>query len=235
VSDGRAKRGELAVLIVRNDFRHDARVLRAARTVRALGFDTTVLAVVSPTEQRVAEDIDGIQVRRLGSSSRLARSIYRRLAAATSRRRRVEGPGDNGADDPLRAAPQPGSKRAPLREAVRRLLRLATTLAYYRRAIAAVLAIRPTLVHCNDYDTMWVGVVSRLLLGSAVIYDSHELWPDRNLRPEPRWWLLLCEAVFVRAAHAVVMTNPGHADVLARRYRVPLPQVVRNIRFGNPS
>ena len=55
------------------------------------------------------------------------------------------------------------------------------------------------LVHCNDYNTMWVGVLARLWYGrTAVVYDSHELWPDRNLRPEPRWWLMLCEALFVR-------------------------------------
>ncbi len=34
--------------------------------------------------------------------------------------------------------------------------------------------------------------------GTAVVYDSHELWADRNLRPEPRWWLLVCESLFVR-------------------------------------
>jgi glycosyltransferase involved in cell wall biosynthesis len=84
-------------------------------------------------------------------------------------------------------------------------------------------------VHCNDYNTMWVGVACRLLLGSRIVYDSHELWPDRNLRPEARWWLLLCEALFVRVADRVVMTSPAHAEVMARRYRVPEPVVVRNI------
>jgi glycosyltransferase involved in cell wall biosynthesis len=109
-----------------------------------------------------------------------------------------------------------------------RLHRLLRTLDYYRRAIGLIRAWRPSLVHCNDYNTMWVGVAVRLL-GGSVIYDAHELWPDRNQRTEPRWWLLFCEALFVRIAHRVTATSPGHAAVIARRYRVPAPQVIRNI------
>jgi len=109
-----------------------------------------------------------------------------------------------------------------------RLHRLLRTLDYYRRAIGLIGAWRPSLVHCNDYNTMWVGAAARLL-GSSVIYDAHELWPDRNQRTEPRWWLLLCEALFVRIADRVTTTSPGHAAVIARRYRVRPPQVIRNI------
>ena len=92
-----------------------------------------------------------------------------------------------------------------------------------------VRSLRPRILHCSDYSTMWLGVAARLRYRSAVVYDSRELWPDRNLRPEARWWLLLWEALFVRAAHRVVMTSPGHAEVLARRHRVPRPVIVRNI------
>jgi glycosyltransferase involved in cell wall biosynthesis len=65
--------------------------------------------------------------------------------------------------------------------------------------------------------------------GARLVYDSHELWPDRNLRPEPRGWLLLCEALFVRLADEVITTSPGYARVLARRYRIAEPRLVRNV------
>jgi glycosyltransferase involved in cell wall biosynthesis len=84
-------------------------------------------------------------------------------------------------------------------------------------------------VHCNDYNTMWIGVAAKLLFGARLVYDSHELWPDRNLRPEPRGWLLFCEALFMRAADHVITTSPGHSQVMGRRYRTGQPQVVRNI------
>jgi glycosyltransferase involved in cell wall biosynthesis len=102
------------------------------------------------------------------------------------------------------------------------------TLDFYRRAVGALRTLRPVLVHCNDYNTMWPGVAARLM-GMRVVYDAHELWPDRNGRSEPRWWLLASEALFVRVAHGVVTASPGYADVMARRYRTCPAVVVRNM------
>jgi glycosyltransferase involved in cell wall biosynthesis len=75
---------------------------------------------------------------------------------------------------------------------------------------------------------MWIGVAARLL-GAKVVYDSHELWPDRNQRPEFRPWLLAGEALFVRAANRVITTSPGYAAVMAKRYRIREPDLVRNV------
>jgi glycosyltransferase involved in cell wall biosynthesis len=108
------------------------------------------------------------------------------------------------------------------------LHRLLTTLDFYRQCIAVVTRLRPALVHCNDFNTMWIGVAARLS-GAAVVYDSHELWADRNGRREPRWWVVLWEALFVRIANAVVTTSPAYAEELARRYRIRRPALVRNV------
>ncbi|HEV2062458.1 MAG TPA: glycosyltransferase family 4 protein, partial [Solirubrobacteraceae bacterium] len=110
------------------------------------------------------------------------------------------------------------------------------TLDFYARGIRVALRIRPDLIQCNDYNTMWVGAVARLVSPrTALVYDSHEIWAARNLRPEPRWWLLGWEFMFVRIAHAVVMTSPAHADVLCHRYRIAPPTVVRNIPARSES
>ena len=128
------------------------------------------------------------------------------------------------------AGPQPsGARRAS------RLRRLAVTLDWYARATAVVLRRRPELVHCNDYNTAWIGVAAKLLVGSRFVYDAHELWPDRNLRPEPRAWLLACEWLFTRVADRVLTTSPGYAEVMARRYRIAPPLVVRNIPEARPA
>jgi glycosyltransferase involved in cell wall biosynthesis len=88
---------------------------------------------------------------------------------------------------------------------------------------------RPALVHANDWNTMWCAIAIKLTCGARVVYDSHELWADRNGRWEWRPWLLASEALFVRLADAVVTASPGYAEALARRYRIPRPTVVRNI------
>jgi len=208
----------VAVVLVRNAVDHDSRVLREARTLVALGLETTVLGVVSFTQAQQVTEHDGFTVRRIGPASRLGWAVYREI----SRLR----PGRGGRAPATSAGQRP---KSPARAAARRLLRWLSTLAYYARAIAALRPMRPDLVHCNDYNTMWIGVAARLLHRSAVVYDSHELWADRNLRSEPRWWLVACEALFVRVADRVVTTSPAYADELARRYRIPTPVVVRNI------
>lgn len=209
--------GGRAVLLVRNPFVHDARVLRAAAVVRDLGLDPLVVAVTSTSVRTRRESRDGIPVLRLDPRSPLsALSALRRLTGRGRSRRRD------------RAAEAHASPTARPPAAAVRLHRLLRTADFYRLALGVIVRRRPALLHCNDHNTMWVGVVARLL-GVAVVYDSHELWPDRNGRTEPRWWLLTCEWLFVRCAHATVTASPAYADVMAERYRVPRPGVVLNV------
>lgn len=208
-----------ALLLVRNTFAHDARVLRAARVLRERGFEPKVIAVMSTAERRRTQLVDGISVLRLDPGSPLSWLRGRRRSASPA-----DAP--NAMTAP-RAAPASSSPRAYT--VLVRVHRWARTLDFYRRALGIVRRERPALIHCNDYNTMWIGVLSRFMDRPAVVYDTHELWPDRNLRPEPRAWLMACEWLFVRSADAVVAASPGYADVVARRYRVPRPYVVRNI------
>jgi glycosyltransferase involved in cell wall biosynthesis len=102
-------------------------------------------------------------------------------------------------------------------------------LSFTRQALSVARQTRPALVHANDWNTMWTGIAIKLGYGARLVYDSHELWPDRNGRWEWRPWLLAGEALFVRAADELVTSSSGYADALAARYRIPRPTVVRNI------
>ena len=200
-----------ALVLVRNAVTHDARVQREAQLLQELGYDTRIVGVVSTVECGREAVISGVDILRLAPGARPG-----------SRRRRVA---STAAARPAATGPSPGRD---LKRLVRRLL---VTVNWYRLGIAQVRRTRPTLVHCNDYNTMWIGVAAKLL-GSRVVYDAHELWPDRNLRPEPRGWLLLCEWCFVRVADRVITTSPEYAAVIASRHRVAAPSVVRNIPYA---
>jgi glycosyltransferase involved in cell wall biosynthesis len=212
-----------ALVLVRNAATHDARILREARLLERLGLRPRVVGVVSTLVPETEAEVEGVRVERLAPTSpvaaarRLARRLHPKGALPSlqaSAPRQIEESAPNG--------------RSGLSSLAIRLHRWLVTLDYYRRGTALVRRSRPGLVHCNDYNTMWIGAFARLR-GSAVVYDAHELWPDRNLRPEPRWWLLLCEALFVRLAHHTVTTSPAYAREMARRYRTSSPTVVRNI------
>ena len=212
--DGQTRsRSPVALILVRNAVTHDARVHREASTLRALGYDVRIAGVVSANAPEPHSEVDGIEVVRLDP-----RAMFRRPAIGAG----------GGAQNRVPEANAPGRAR-DRPDLLRRSRRLLVTCAYHLKGAGLVWRTSPALVHANDFNTMWIAVAAKLLRGSRVIYDSHELWPDRNRRPEWRPWLLACEALFVRAADATITTSPGYAQAIAARYRVPEPMVIRNI------
>src|SRR3954447_6242669 len=178
-----------AVVLVRNDVTVDARVRREVDALRVAGFAPLVVGVATArAPERNATVAGAPLVRLLGPRARAPRPL----------------------DPPARRAPRaPAPPLAPA--AVGRRARAGRTLAalrYYRRALGIVARRRPSLLHCNDHNTMWVGVASRLLWRTPVVYDAHELWPNRNGRWEWRPGLLASEWTFVRAATATITASP---------------------------
>jgi glycosyltransferase involved in cell wall biosynthesis len=220
------------LIVVRNGVTHDARILREAATMAEASLDPLIVGVQTTTERRRRSIEGGFPVLRLDPMAP-GRRLLRRLG---------RGPGAAAAPDLGGSASAPSPPSSPNRTAPApapgpraRMRRSLLALDFTRQAVGVVRRTRPAVVHCNDHNSMWVGVAARLLTGARVIYDSHELWPDRNGRPEWRPGLLATEALFVRAAHEVVTTSPGYADVLAERYRVPRPPLVRNGPAGAPT
>jgi glycosyltransferase involved in cell wall biosynthesis len=222
-----------SLLLVRNGVDHDARVLRAARVAqRTLPGGALVLGVATATAPAGTAVIEGVQVLRLPARPPGLTRLARRLSGAP-RRAAVARSGTSGsprgpAAAQLVSATVVAAAAAPmtLRGRTRRIL---SGLSFSRQALAVAHQTRPRLVHANDWNTMWTGLAIKLGYGARLVYDSHELWPDRNGRWEWRPWLLAGEALFMHAADEVITSSPGYADTLARRYRVPRPLVVRNI------
>ena len=203
-----------ALILVCNTATDDSRVFREAATLRGLGFDVLIAGVVSTEEQRTELRLNGFRVIRLTPVESTRRFLRRRRE---SRSQAYSKESDS-------AGPTTGARRKL--GAPRRLI---IASAYYLQGIALVRRLSPSVVHANDYNTMWIGVAAKLLRGSRLVYDAHELWPDRYQRPEWRPWLLLGEWLFVRLADANLTVSPGCAEVMARRYRVAPPIVVRNV------
>ena len=197
-----------ALVLVRNTVSHDARVLREAGLLRELGYDVLVAGVVSAHERETAFELDGIRVVRLVGPRQLAGRLLARRGGNREAKEHVD-------------------EDATLRYG--RVRRLLVTAAFNIQGIAVVLRTSPDLVHANDFDTMWIGVAAKLLRGSRLVYDAHELWPDQDGDPGWRPWLVVCEWLFVHIADARVTVSPGCAEAIARRYRVASPVVVRNV------
>jgi glycosyltransferase involved in cell wall biosynthesis len=128
--------------------------------------------------------------------------------------------------------------RRPVYEALRQAARIVLTpfglripISFFRHVVIAsaalwrgVVAERPdeqTIVHCNDLETLLVGVMARRAYGCKVVYDCHEFlphaWPDAT-----RWnrWLLgRYEGWLIRFADSVITVNPLLAAEIMRAYR----------------
>jgi glycosyltransferase involved in cell wall biosynthesis/SAM-dependent methyltransferase len=214
----RADSGRTALILVRNTVTHDARVHREAETLIRLGYRVVIAGVVSSEERDAQTRLAGADVVRLDPAATVRRALRRGSAPAARRSVGTQ------RWEPTTAA------RIPWRARPRhRLVRPGLAAAFYAQAAALGRRLAPTLVHANDYNTMWAGIACKLMCGSKLIYDSHELWPDRNGRPEWRPWLIWSEALFVRVADTTITTSPGYATAISRRYRVPEPEVIRNI------
>jgi glycosyltransferase involved in cell wall biosynthesis len=216
------------LLLVRNGASHDARVLRAARVAqRTLGGSALVAAVATAPLAAGETTVEGVRVVRLAARRRAPRAPRAAdgsaSAAAHPVDRQAPRPGDGHTAAVARDAPARLTRRARIR-------RLFSGASFAWQALAVARRERPLLVHANDWNTMWCAAAIKLLCGARVVYDSHELWPDRNGRWEQRWWLLASEALFVRlVADATITASPGYAEALASRYRVRPPVVIRNI------
>lgn len=124
------------------------------------------------------------------------------------------------------------ARRGSLR---RRLGTLTGTAAYYEEAVRRALAVRPAVIHCHDLDTLAPGVMAAGICGARVIYDSAELWTERNtgftgLRrrlDHARYTVL--ERLLIRGADAVITVSDGIAAELTARYGILRPEVIRNV------
>ncbi len=209
---GAQGRGVRTLLLVRTGASHDARVLRAARVAeRTVGGGTLIVGVATADAPAGETTVEGVRVLRLSIGRRGPVSGSVALAAPAAP-----------------AAPSPGASAGRLAWRTRSK-RVLSGASFAWQALAVARRERPALVQANDWNTMWCALAIKLTCGARVVYDTHELWPDRNGRWEWRWWLLASEALFVRAADAVIAASPGYADALAERYRVERPTTIRNI------
>ncbi|SIR20388.1 Glycosyltransferase involved in cell wall bisynthesis [Bosea sp. TND4EK4] len=82
------------------------------------------------------------------------------------------------------------------------------------------LPTKPDTIHCNDLDTLLVGVVARKRYGCRVVYDAHEYYPHCD--PYARWldiWIFSAiEWLLLRRTDAVVTINQPMAEQMSAAY-----------------
>lgn len=219
-------------MMVTNDLVHDVRVVKEARTLRSAGVDVTILATTGPGLP-THEHVDGIEVMRLPLHTReLARAVVAALLSwCTPWLRMVLAP----------RAHDAGRTDSPTSESVAssRVPQILSFLAFNATLARVACTLRPDLIHAHDLTTLLATKWVKRLTGSAVVYDSHELFLHRNTGAKRRWlnhafWSIIERRCATRAGSRTgidgfITVNNAIAAHLNEQYRgLPPAVIVRN-------
>ena len=90
---------------------------------------------------------------------------------------------------------------------------------------------KPDVIHCNDLDTLLVGILAKLKYKCRVVYDAHEFWPvsDSLCTWVDTTFFSLIERILIRKVDAVVTVNPLLAEEIRRVYHLKQVYSVPNV------
>jgi glycosyltransferase involved in cell wall biosynthesis len=103
---------------------------------------------------------------------------------------------------------------------------------FYRRARPTVDPRQADIYHAHDLNTLPVAYWYARRHRAHLVYDSHELYTERNSReplsPVAKFSWRSMESLLIKRSDAVITVNTSIAKVLAERYNVRVPTVVMN-------
>lgn len=111
---------------------------------------------------------------------------------------------------------------------------LACNIELARKAIT----LQPDVIESHDLNTLPAGIMLKRVLRVPVVYDSHELFLERNIgdksrRRDKMFWGPI-ERFCIKRADAVMTVANGICDHLQKRYKIKRPALVRNVQPYEP-
>ena len=107
-------------------------------------------------------------------------------------------------------------------------------LGHHRVAREKLIALRPDIIHANDWNSLPAATAAKRATGARLVYDSHELAVEEHA-DNLRWRLvaqrstMATERHFIHDADAVITVSDGISHALASRYDLNVvPTVLRN-------
>ena len=173
------------------------------------------------------------------------RPLRRRLvlARAAARRRRVARRGRGLAARAMRAVGGRlrlgGPNASVTLLAVRRRFSFSGRILNANRDFARMaLSLQPQIVHAHDLNTLPAGLIVKALAGTRLVYDSHELFLDRNIGSN---WRALDRKIWgpierhgINRCDDVISVSKGICRTLEQRYGVERVHLVRNVQRYEP-
>jgi len=192
----------------------DARVEREASTLARAGHDVTIIATTEPGIART-EERDGYRIVRIDPVPPWVSRLSGRTPIPSQQA------GSKTSSDP---------KNRPLP-----LVALRDALVT-RQMTRAALTTPADVYHAHDLNTLAAGVAAARKHRAHLVYDAHELYPDlMGLHPAERARWRKLETRLITRPDAVITPSKARSDEMARRYRIPPPDVVMNCPPAGPA
>lgn len=87
----------------------------------------------------------------------------------------------------------------------------------------------PAIIHCNDLDTLPIGILLGRRHRVPILYDAQDLYPDQDHIPSLlRPLLILAERVLLRRVQRMTVVNDAIGEVMHQRYGVRADAVILN-------
>lgn len=205
-------------MIVWNEFRNDARVLKEAQTLQGAGHQVTVFALHTPgvtTEREVLGC--GVEV------VRVARSPLWKL-----RKRKTLKAG---------AAKTPPTAEGPIGKmsVKRQVLRIVARLWTHCGLLWRMAQHRADVVHSHDVNTLPTAWLAARLSGARIVYDAHEISTSREGYASFRNLVGCVERFLMPRVNGTITTTDARAKFFARAYRIARPLVLQNRPRFSPA
>jgi len=197
-------------MLVTTDMKNDPRVARHAETLGAHGFHVTVICPLS-------DKTESHEFRREYEVIRPRSTIREALSKVADRRHLFS----------IVSNTETASQKP---YAWINLMSIAASFLTTQLILMRTAKKQNAQIYCsNDFDTL-LATIFAAGLDRTIVYDSHELWPDMMLVPEPvKAMARSIEKVLIKRADFVITVNEFIATELASRYSLNrVPQVVYN-------
>lgn len=200
-------------MVVWNEFRNDARVLKEAETLTVAGHCVTVHALHTPGVTHEREHlVSGVEV------VRVARSPFWKWRKGTARGASPT------AEKSKRSQSGPVPRLSPLRQVLRIVARLWTHWGLFWR----MACMRADIIHAHDVNTLPTAWLAAKCSGAKLVYDAHEISTSREGYAGFRQLVAVVEQWLMPRAVGAITTTQARAKFFARAYGVPRPVVLQN-------
>ena len=201
-------------MVVWNDFRNDARVLKEARTLARAGYRVTVHALLRPGKTPRFEELEpGLCVRRV---SLLTLPNWRRGQAKDRRSAHIGAVGVK------------AGKGGRIGLRVRLAMKMASRGFTHAGLLFWLARLGPDAVHAHDVNVLPTAWLAARLRVSRLVYDAHEISTSREGYRGLRNFVGWIEKRLAPRADAMITTTDMRAKFFARAYKVPRPLVLQN-------